>query len=199
MDDKNEMLCYQGLSGAILKTALDDYKSALEELQKNPINKKAYEMKVDCEDFLMGDGVKKYTDLNCALLMRKVRELVQWDNTKWLSEAIHKGCNYDEKVGTGLLVPTPAKLRTEIYEVKDGEVETLGKVIGYKVSVVIAKEELRVVQKEGLNLKGQPYKPKKERVQFDFREMTAEEFGKYYTNKVKASRIARGENGSAEV
>ena len=62
------------LANAIIIQAVNDYRSALKHLKKNPENKKAATMKRECERFFHSSWYTMLTDVNPNYILNRIRE-----------------------------------------------------------------------------------------------------------------------------
>ena len=63
---------WNALSEAIILRAVEDYRTALKILSRNPGNKAALSMKQEVEEFIRSDWFGKLTDLNPELLITRL-------------------------------------------------------------------------------------------------------------------------------
>ena len=63
---------YNALRDAIILRAVEDYRTALKILSRNPENKAALSMRQEVEEFFRSDWFGKLTDLNPELLITRL-------------------------------------------------------------------------------------------------------------------------------
>lgn len=68
---------YERLAAAVVRQAVDDYKSALTRLKRKPHDKEAQRMVSDCERFFRRD-MGMYSDLDGESIIRAIRERVNY-------------------------------------------------------------------------------------------------------------------------
>ena len=67
---------YEDLANAIIKLAVDDYRSALLHLKRNPDSESAKQAVQRMERFFYSEWYEVLTNLDASYLLRKVREMI---------------------------------------------------------------------------------------------------------------------------
>ena len=75
------------LANAVVTLAAKDYRKALKALKKNPRNRKAMDIAMECERFFDGDWIKVLTTVDGQWLKDRLREEVKNDGNKRVPES----------------------------------------------------------------------------------------------------------------
>lgn len=65
---------YQSLANAVVELAAKDYRKSLKTLKKNPRNRDAMSMAMECERFFKSDRIKALTTVDGEYIMNRLRE-----------------------------------------------------------------------------------------------------------------------------
>ena len=65
---------YQSLANAIVELAAKDYRKSLKALKKNPRNREAMSMAMECERFFKSEWIKALTSVDGEYIMNRLRE-----------------------------------------------------------------------------------------------------------------------------
>ena len=76
MMDVSQQKAYENLANAIIRQAVNDFRSALRHLKKDPDSESAKQAVQRLERFFYSEWYEVLTNLDASYLLRKVREMI---------------------------------------------------------------------------------------------------------------------------